>query len=62
MIEKPVYIEKIVEEEVIVETNVDEIVMDETITEEAREVDDHQLTSEIHTRKSELESQTRENQ
>lgn len=55
IVEKPVYVEKIIEEEVIVETEVDEVYMDNQVTEETTEVDDHQLTSEIHLRKSELE-------
>lgn len=62
MVEKPVYKEIIIEEEVLVETNVDEVYEDNQFTEESKEVDDGELAREINIRKSDLESQTRENQ
>jgi len=57
-----VYKEIIIEEEVLVETNVDEVYEDNQFTEESKEVDDQELGREINIRKSDLESQTRENQ
>ena len=45
-----------------VETQIDEVYEDHQVTEESREVDDHELTREIGMRKGELEGQTRENQ
>lgn len=45
-----------------VETHIDEVYEDNQVTEETREVDDHELTREIGSRKGELEGQTRENQ
>jgi len=62
VVEKPVYKEIIIEEEVLVETNVDEVYEDNQFTEESKEVDDGELAREINIRKSDLESQTRENQ
>lgn len=56
------YKEIIIEEEVLVETNVDEVYEDNQFTEESKEVDDQELGREINIRKSDLESQTRENQ
>lgn len=62
VVEKPVYQERIIHEEVTVEANVDEVYEDNQFTEETKEVDDHELAREINIRKSDLESQTRENQ
>lgn len=62
IVEVPVYVDKIIEEFIDVEAQIDEVYEDHNVTEETREVDDHELTREIGSRKGELEGQTRENQ
>lgn len=57
MVEKPVYVEKIIEEIVDVETGYDEAYTEHTATEEVTEHDDAELTNEIRMRKSELTDQ-----